>query len=78
MRDAVNRYRFPQDGSKRDPNIFGISLYTPREPETTMPLARKTLFHPWQILQNGVRPYLHQMPCSWGAVYFPGMEEWEG
>lgn len=69
------RYRFGgSHDATRDPKIFGVSLYTPREMETTPPAQRTDFFHPWNILQNGDRPYLHQMPCSWGAVYFPGAQ----
>ncbi|CAG8468789.1 1861_t:CDS:2, partial [Ambispora gerdemannii] len=53
--------------------MFGVSLYGAKNLELHMS-GRKS-FNPSLILQKGnfsIRsPYLHQVPCSWGAVYFP-------
>jgi hypothetical protein len=52
-----------------NPQIIGISLYTPRECEMAIPRFQ---MYPDQVFTQPV--YLHQIPCSWGAVYFP--EHW--
>ncbi|KAK7460529.1 hypothetical protein VKT23_009250 [Stygiomarasmius scandens] len=59
-------------GPKYHPSLFGISLYQPKNTELH-PDGRKP-FDPLTVLplnhpQNA--PYLSQVPCSWGAVYFP-------
>jgi hypothetical protein len=54
--------------------LFGVSLYQPRNLELRLegriPFDPRTLF-----AENGLpdirTPYLSQVPCSWGAVYFP-------
>ncbi|KAI0091682.1 hypothetical protein BDY19DRAFT_885436 [Irpex rosettiformis] len=68
------RYGRPED---RSPQLFGISLYQQRNlelrPEGRHPFNAQKLFsalhHPHPHI-----PYLSQIPCSWGAVYFP--EHW--
>lgn len=69
------RYRLKPE-FPRDPNLFGISLHTAREQETIPPLDRESVgyFKPHTQLGVGDTPFLMQMPCSWGAVYFP--EHW--
>lgn len=47
--------------------VFGISLYTPRVIETTNPFQK---YYPDAELPGTA--YLHQLPCSWGALQFPG------
>ncbi|GFZ17890.1 glycosyltransferase family protein 2 [Actinidia rufa] len=52
------------------PELASISLYTPRLVEVVKerPKWNATEFFK-QIHPN--TPYLHQLPCSWGAVFFP-------
>ncbi|XP_022851003.1 uncharacterized protein LOC111372823 [Olea europaea var. sylvestris] len=52
------------------PELLAISLYTPRLVEVVKerPKWNATEFFK-QIHPN--TPYLHQLPCSWGAVFFP-------
>lgn len=52
------------------PELSSISLYTPRLVEVVKerPKWNATDFFK-QIHPN--TPYLHQLPCSWGAVFFP-------
>ncbi|CAN4098921.1 unnamed protein product [Withania somnifera] len=52
------------------PELSSISLYTPRLVEVVKerPKWNATDFFK-HIHQN--TPYLHQLPCSWGAVFFP-------
>jgi hypothetical protein len=52
------------------PELSSISLYTPRLVEVTKERPR------WNATEFFARihpntPYLHQLPCSWGAVFFP-------
>lgn len=65
------------DAINRSPQLFGISLYQQKnielKPEGRRPFDAKTLF-----VEHGITypqtPYLSQIPCSWGAIYFP--EHW--
>jgi len=57
--------------------MFGISLYQPKVIETRQ--EGRAFFNPRTIFAaNGITeyttPYLSQIPCSWGALYFP--EHW--
>lgn len=55
--------------------MYGISLYSPRNVELR-PEGRRP-FHPDNVLQHAYpprTPYVSQVPCSWGALYFP--EHW--
>ena len=68
------KYRYDVESAPKQ--FFGISLYTPRVAEVTAP---KRNFDAAKILaETGFAqpqsPYLLQLPCSWGAVYFP--EHW--
>jgi hypothetical protein len=47
--------------------VFGISLYTPRVIETVNPFK---IYLP-DVELPGSSSYLHQLPCSWGAMFFP-------
>ena len=66
---TVDRYYYRETVSLAE-NLFGISLYTPRQNEMFLP---KREFHPAETLSAFPKdqPYLHQLPCSWGALYFP-------
>lgn len=57
--------------------MFGISLYQPKVIETKregrMFFNPRTVFAANDIAEY-TTPYLSQIPCSWGAIYFP--EHW--
>ncbi len=61
----------------KSPYLFGISLYQQKHlelpPEGRQTFNPRTLFSEAGI-PNPHTPYLSQVPCSWGAVYFP--EHW--
>ncbi|CAJ0644581.1 7725_t:CDS:2 [Entrophospora sp. SA101] len=69
---AILKYRYGPDRaySKR---LYGLSLYNQKNMELPLPGRKK--FFPELVLENtkyDIRsPYLCQVPCSWGAVYFP-------
>ncbi|KAL4209898.1 hypothetical protein CU097_004870 [Rhizopus azygosporus] len=71
---AILKYRY---GRNREAYrlMYGVSLYAPRNLEL-LPAGRVT-FDPNSVLLPRYppqMPYLSQVPCSWGAVYFP--EHW--
>jgi hypothetical protein len=72
---SVLRYRYGSLSDRSD-LLFGVSLYSPRN--TEMGMEGRRLFHPdWVLNATSVdprSPFLLQVPCSWGAVYFP--EHW--
>ncbi|KAH1066760.1 hypothetical protein J1N35_031747 [Gossypium stocksii] len=52
------------------PELSSISLYTPRLVEVVKERPR---WNPTEFFNRSHpnTPYLHQLPCSWGAVFFP-------
>ncbi|XP_047310029.1 uncharacterized protein LOC124913661 [Impatiens glandulifera] len=52
------------------PQLSTISLYTPRLVEV---VKERPKWNPTEFFKNihSNTPYLHQLPCSWGAVFFP-------
>ena len=72
---AVLRYRYGRGkGSELAGRVFGISLYQPRNVELR-PEGRRP-WNPREVFLQGnmsdpTQVYLNQVPCSWGAVYFP-------
>jgi hypothetical protein len=54
-------------------NMFGISLYQQKNlelhPSGRRAFSARDLFSSLSVSPNS--PYLSQIPCSWGAVYFP-------
>ncbi|KAF7726440.1 hypothetical protein EC973_008774 [Apophysomyces ossiformis] len=69
---SILKYRY---GDDIDRHMYGVSLYSPRNLEL-LPAGRRP-FDPNSVLQSQYEshtPYLSQVPCSWGAVYFP--EHW--
>ncbi|KAI9288369.1 hypothetical protein BC943DRAFT_377483 [Umbelopsis sp. AD052] len=72
---SILRYRYGSLSDRSD-LLFGVSLYSPRN--TEMGMEGRRLFHPdWVLNATSVdprSPFLLQVPCSWGAVYFP--EHW--
>lgn len=71
----ILHYRYNMKNAKNSHWIYGISLYSPRNLEL-LPDGRKE-FDPNDVLLESFpqrTPYASQVPCSWGAVYFP--EHW--
>ncbi|KAJ6581330.1 hypothetical protein B0H19DRAFT_1114751 [Mycena capillaripes] len=73
---GILRYRYSDD-RRETARLFGISLYQQKNIELH-PEGRKAFDARKLFAKNGVpdpsTPYLSQIPCSWGAVYFP--EHW--
>lgn len=74
---SILQYRYHQSKENDDlrQRLYGVSLYSPRNLELH-PAGRRP-FHPDHVLVNHFpprMPYVSQVPCSWGAVYFP--EHW--
>ncbi|ORY99001.1 hypothetical protein BCR43DRAFT_436945 [Syncephalastrum racemosum] len=69
---SILKYRYSENATQL---MYGISLYSPRHLEL-LPQGRRP-FDPVQAIGDEYHariPYLTQVPCSWGAVYFP--EHW--
>ncbi|KAF7356762.1 Succinate dehydrogenase [ubiquinone] iron-sulfur subunit, mitochondrial [Mycena venus] len=73
---SILRYRYGE-ASSETARLFGISLYqqknTELHPEGRKAFDPRKLFAQNHIMDHST-PYLSQIPCSWGAVYFP--EHW--
>ncbi|KAI0664218.1 hypothetical protein C8Q70DRAFT_905078 [Cubamyces menziesii] len=73
---ALLRYRYGKPDN-RFATLFGISLYQQKNlelrPEGRHLFNARTLFQD-AGLPYANTPYLSQIPCSWGALYFP--EHW--
>ncbi|CCO28434.1 putative mitochondrial carrier C8C9,12c [Rhizoctonia solani AG-1 IB] len=73
---SVLRYRYGTP-SKDTHQLYGISLYQPKVSELHMqgrrPFNASNIFVATSV-GHPHTPYLSQVPCSWGAVYFP--EHW--
>ncbi|KZV64660.1 hypothetical protein PENSPDRAFT_639308 [Peniophora sp. CONT] len=72
---ALLRYRYSSERTMAN-NLFGISLYSPKNLELRP--AGRVSFDAHTVLEDAGYtrdiPYLSQVPCSWGALYFP--EHW--
>ena len=68
LKYALLMYRHGDEAAK-DPRLIGVSLYTPRLVEVARPRRRIDLH-----AELGGRPFFQQLPCSWGALFFP--EAW--
>uniref|UniRef100_A0A0E0CSU0 Uncharacterized protein n=1 Tax=Oryza meridionalis TaxID=40149 RepID=A0A0E0CSU0_9ORYZ len=68
---ALLAYRYDPQVSL--PELSSISLYTPRLVEVVKerPRWNATAFFGRSKNHHPNTPYLHQLPCSWGAVFFP-------
>ncbi|KAI8639795.1 hypothetical protein BD408DRAFT_349200 [Parasitella parasitica] len=70
----ILKYRYESESAYS--HIYGVSLYSPRNLELKSEGRRP--FSPEPVLEQGGyskrAPYATQIPCSWGAVYFP--EHW--
>ncbi|CAK5267615.1 unnamed protein product [Mycena citricolor] len=73
---TVLRYRYSEQ-SHLTKQLFGVSLYQQKNIELH-PESRKSFNARSYFARNRIAepttPYLSQIPCSWGAVYFP--EHW--
>lgn len=72
----ILKYRYSLEEKDAHQYIYGVSLYSPRNLEL-LPEGRRA-FNPEPVLEekgySKRAPYATQIPCSWGAVYFP--EHW--
>lgn len=72
----ILKYRYSPNEENAYQHMYGVSLYSPRNLEL-LPEGRRP-FNPESVLENSGyskrAPYASQVPCSWGAVYFP--EHW--
>lgn len=79
MRFSMRALKCRRYGKDRDQTaaLFGISLYQQNNielhPEGRKPFNARNLFMRSNVPDPST-PYLSQIPCSWGAVYFP--EHW--
>ncbi|KAJ7581006.1 hypothetical protein C8J56DRAFT_254170, partial [Mycena floridula] len=75
LKMTLLRYRYGQP-ENMSPQLFGISLYQQKNlelpPKGRRPFNAQDLFATHEL--HPATPYLSQIPCSWGAVYFP--EHW--
>ncbi|KAI3634739.1 hypothetical protein MIR68_007120 [Amoeboaphelidium protococcarum] len=62
------KYRYSQIQLPSISQLYGISLYTPKVHEVTYP---KRKFRADEEIIPQFSPFLFQVPCSWGALYFP-------
>ncbi|KAJ7050496.1 hypothetical protein C8F01DRAFT_1000676 [Mycena amicta] len=73
---CILRYRYGEE-RERTGSLFGVSLYqqknTELHPDGRKAFNARDLFVASHIPDPST-PYLSQVPCSWGAVYFP--EHW--
>ncbi|KAF9506752.1 hypothetical protein BS47DRAFT_381485 [Hydnum rufescens UP504] len=73
---ALLRYRYGPEVHLSN-HLFGISLYQQKiielRPEGRRPFDPRKLFEAHKLTFPDT-PYTSQIPCSWGAVYFP--EHW--
>nr|CAD1820861.1 unnamed protein product [Ananas comosus var. bracteatus] len=68
---ALLSYRY--DPAASLPELSSVSLYTPRLVEVVKERPRWNATDFFRKIHPNT-PYLHQLPCSWGAVFFP--EHW--
>ncbi|KAL2609762.1 hypothetical protein R1flu_028335 [Riccia fluitans] len=71
LKYALLSYRY--DPSASLPEMNAIALYTPRVIEV---VKERPAWNATEFFKNSYpnTPYLHQLPCSWGALFFP--ERW--
>ncbi|KAJ8292297.1 hypothetical protein OF846_004604 [Rhodotorula toruloides] len=76
LKFAILQYRYTLAGRRASGRLFGISLYQQKNielrPEGRQPFDAHKLFADLSL--HSTTPYLSQIPCSWGAAYFP--EHW--
>jgi hypothetical protein len=66
-------YRYYTPAREKAQRLFGISLYQQKAleylPDGRQPFNASQFFD--RVSLSPTTPYLTQIPCSWGAVYFP-------
>ncbi|EJU03554.1 hypothetical protein DACRYDRAFT_105713 [Dacryopinax primogenitus] len=76
LKFTILRYRYGPDRAESS-RLFGVSLYQAKhielKPEGRHPFNAQILFTN-SSMRYPHSPYLSQVPCSWGAVFFP--EHW--
>jgi hypothetical protein len=76
LKFTILQYRYTLAGRRASARLFGISLYQQKNielrPEGRQPFDAHRLFDGLNL--HPTSPYLSQIPCSWGAAYFP--EHW--
>jgi hypothetical protein len=78
LKFTILYYRYGAEAMrKQSERLYGISLYQPKNIELRPEGRRK--FDAHKLLEDigipSTLPYLSQIPCSWGAAYFP--EHWK-
>lgn len=73
LKFTILNYRYTTKGRTQSQRMFGVSLYQQKNVELRMEGRRDfdahKLFDSVSLPFN--TPYLSQVPCSWGAAYFP-------
>lgn len=73
LKFSILYYRYYTPMREQASHLFGVSLYQQRNielrPEGRQPFDAHALFE--SISLPPTLPYLSQIPCSWGAAYFP-------
>ncbi|KDE08140.1 hypothetical protein MVLG_01621 [Microbotryum lychnidis-dioicae p1A1 Lamole] len=73
LKMAILYYRYSMAMRDRSTRLFGVSLYQQKffelRPEGRQPFDAHVLFE--SLALDPTLPYLSQIPCSWGAAYFP-------
>lgn len=76
LKFTILQYRYTLAGRRASARLFGVSLYQQKNielrPEGRQPFDAHRLFDDLNL--HPTSPYLSQIPCSWGAAYFP--EHW--
>ncbi|KPV72684.1 uncharacterized protein RHOBADRAFT_50273 [Rhodotorula graminis WP1] len=76
LKFSILQYRYTLAGRRASSRMFGVSLYQQKNielrPEGRQPFDPHKLFEGLSL--HPTTPYLSQIPCSWGAAYFP--EHW--
>lgn len=73
LKFSILHYRYSSPQKNQSSRLFGISLYQQRNielrPDGRQPFDAHKLFESLSLPPT--LPYLSQIPCSWGAIYFP-------
>ncbi|GAA5832065.1 hypothetical protein JCM11251_002805 [Rhodosporidiobolus azoricus] len=73
LKFTILQYRYTLAGRRASSRLFGVSLYQQKNielrPEGRQPFDAHQLFADLSL--HPTTPYLSQIPCSWGAAYFP-------
>ncbi|CAK9859938.1 unnamed protein product [Sphagnum jensenii] len=68
LKYAVLSYHY--DPTVQLPELNSIALYTPRVVEVVRERPHWNATNFFKLIHPNM-PYLHQLPCSWGALFFP-------